>query len=223
MLLVSRTSNSFLGPFLAKRVERTLNGSLEGSLLSGFRWLLLSATLATIVGAVLTPTFQRVFTRAVTHFHTHRSISRLALHMLSRDAFGYFREDVELPSRATVALMRSRPGVSIRMLVINVLAVGLWSVGVFAALYAGSLEPSLRATCSNLSGLINGAATIMMYVFIDPQVSMMTDDVMDEKITHRQFRHAIGWLLGARLLGTVLAQVVFVPSAVAIASVARSL
>jgi hypothetical protein len=40
LMLVSRTSNSFLGPFLAKRVETSL-GSLAGaSLLGDFRWLL---------------------------------------------------------------------------------------------------------------------------------------------------------------------------------------
>jgi hypothetical protein len=42
------------------------------SLLADFRWLLLSATVATVLGAFLIPTFQRLFSRAVLHFQVHR-------------------------------------------------------------------------------------------------------------------------------------------------------
>src|SRR6516162_9077232 len=73
LILVSRTSNSFQGPFLAKRIENTIAGGVSHGLLADFRWMLWSATLATIVGALLIPTFQRVFSRAVMHFQANRS------------------------------------------------------------------------------------------------------------------------------------------------------
>jgi hypothetical protein len=63
LVLVSRTSHSFLGPFLAKRVESNLAGTVVTNLLSDFRWLLVSASLATVIGALLIPTFQRVSQR----------------------------------------------------------------------------------------------------------------------------------------------------------------
>src|SRR2546430_2155491 len=44
LVLVSRTSNSFQGPFLAKRVEQNLAQPIAHGLLVDFRWLLLSAT-----------------------------------------------------------------------------------------------------------------------------------------------------------------------------------
>src|ERR1700733_4210473 len=53
LVLVSRTSNSFQGPFLAKRVEQNLLHPTAHNLLSDFRWLLCSATLATVVGGFL--------------------------------------------------------------------------------------------------------------------------------------------------------------------------
>jgi Alternate to MurJ len=80
LVLVSRTSNSFQGPFLAKRIEFSLRSGAVTHLLADFRWLLLSATLATVAGALLVPTFQRIFSRAVLHFQAHRSIPRLLLH-----------------------------------------------------------------------------------------------------------------------------------------------
>src|ERR1017187_7580140 len=58
LVLVSRTSNSFQGPFLAKRIEENIGQGVTQGLLADFRWLLLSATLATLLGAFLIPTFQ---------------------------------------------------------------------------------------------------------------------------------------------------------------------
>ena len=58
LVLMSRTSNSFQGPFLAKRIEsRLLTGHGSSPLLHDFRWLLLTTTVATLAGAVLIPLF----------------------------------------------------------------------------------------------------------------------------------------------------------------------
>jgi hypothetical protein len=61
----------------------------------------------------------------------------------------------------------------------------------------------------------------MMFVFIDPHMSVMTDDVVEGRVTEPQFRKAIVWLVGSRLVGTVLAQLLLVPAACAIAYIAE--
>jgi hypothetical protein len=111
--------------------------------------------------------------------------------------------------------------VSVRITVLNIGATALWTVGVFASLYAGVLDPSVRVTSSTLSSIINGGATIMMAVFIDPHMSGMTDDVIEGKVSQAQFRKAVVWLVGSRLAGTVAAQALLLPAAVLIAFVAR--
>jgi hypothetical protein len=78
------------------------------------------------------------------------------------------------------------------------------------------LAPSVRVTSSTLSSIINGGATIMMAVFIDPHMSGMTDDVIEGEIEESQFRRAVVWLVGSRLAGTLIAQFFLVPSAVVI-------
>ena len=45
LILVSRTSNSFQGPFLAKRIENNIALGPSHGLLADFRWMLWSATL----------------------------------------------------------------------------------------------------------------------------------------------------------------------------------
>ena len=224
LMLLSRTSNSFLGPFLAKRVETGIDQHVAAStLLIDFRWLLFSASLATVLGAILIPTFQRAFCRAVEHFQVHRSVPKLLLHAVFKGGLSYLKTSASLPKPANVTGLRQKSGVSVSMTAMNVIATALWTVGVFAALYAGVLDPSVRVTSSTLSSIINGGATIMMAVFIDPHMSGMTDDVIEGKIEESQFRRAVVWLVGSRLAGTLIAQFFLVPSAVVIVGVAKGL
>src|SRR5205085_11879424 len=106
---------------------------------------------------------------------------------------------------------------------LNVAATALWTVGVFAAYYAGFLNPQLRMTASTLSAIINGVATILMFVFVDPQMSMMTDDVVEGRVSEPSFRRAVVWLTGSRFAGTLLAQLLLTPAATIIAYVAQRL
>ncbi len=223
LVLVSRTSNSFLGPFLAKRVESNISGTHVTALLLDFRWLLVAASLATVMGALLIPTFQRVFCRAVLHFQTHRSVPKLILHGFFKGGLSFVKDVASLPAAANVSGLHKSHGVSASMTLLNIAATALWSVGVFASLYAGVLDPSVRVTSSTLSSIINGGATVMMTIFIDPHISALTDDVVDGKVSENQFRKAVVWLVGSRLAGTLLAQALLLPAALLIAMVARAI
>ena len=129
LMLVSRTSNSFLGPFLAKRVESNLDTVASHVLLGDFRWLLVSASLATIAGALLIPTFQRVFCRAVLHFQVHRSMPKLIMHGFFKGGLSYVKDAASLPATRNLTELRARHGVSGRITVLNVGATPLWTVG----------------------------------------------------------------------------------------------
>ena len=228
LILISRLSNTFQAPVLAKRIEANLiinknTPIVENLLLGDFRWLLFSATLATIAGAFLIPTCQRFFSKAVMHFQTHRSLPKLFLHCVFKWRLSNFKEIVCLPKIGNLTHLKMNHGISPRIVIMNVIAVALWTVGVFASLYAGYLNPEVRVTSSTLSSIINGFSTIMMFVFIDPNLSMMTDDVVEGKLTEAQFRSSIVWLVGSRLAGTLLAQLLIVPAAYAIVYVAEKM
>ncbi|GAB2879562.1 lipid II flippase Amj family protein [Paraburkholderia jirisanensis] len=219
--LVSRTANSLQGPFIAKRVELDIARHMGSGLLTDFRLFLLSATVASIAGAFLIPTFQRYFSRAVEHFQAKRSVPRLLLHIFSRGGINYLRIGARLPSPQNVTQLATGAGVSRTVIALNVAAMAIWTVGVFASLYAGYLKPELRVTCANLSSVINGFATVVLAVVIDPQVSMMTDDVIEGRISENAFRRAITTLAGARVLGTLCAQAMLLPAAFIIVRVAE--
>lgn len=225
LVLVSRTANTFQAPLLAKRVEHGLQSpTVVVSALGDFRWLLFAASLATVAGAVLTPTFQRVFTDAVGAFARNRSLPRLLVRALSPAGLAHIRDSAVLPSSANVvAEMTLRRPAAAGVLLMNTLATAVWTVGVFAALYAGYLAPEFRATASNLSGVINGVATILLFAIVDPFLAMLTDDVVTGRATEPSFRRAVVGMLGSRLAGTVLAQLLLLPAAHVIALLARAI
>lgn len=223
LILISRASNSFQGPFLGKRIELSLAHGAGDHLLADFRWLLMSATVAAVVGALAVPTFQRIFSRAVQHFQVHRSLPKLLLHGFARGGLSYIRDSVTVPSVSHLTGLRRDAAVPMRVIALNIGAQALLTVGVFAALYAGYLDPRFRVTAVSLSSVINGVATILLFAFIDPHLSVMTDDVMDGRTSEASFRRAVVWLSASRVAGTVLAQLMLLPAAAAIAVIARSI
>jgi hypothetical protein len=60
-----------------------------------------------------------------------------------------------------------------------------------------------------------------MFIFIDPFLSIMTDDVVLGKTKESLFRKYIVYMVFARVFGTVLAQFIFIPSARIIAWIAE--
>ena len=221
LVLISRMSNSFLGPFLAKRIEVRLSDNGGDALLGDFRLVLLSASIAVFVGILLVPTAQRLFARAIGYFQEHRSTTRMLLASATPTGLRTIRDAMSMPKASQLRELTRPRGVGWGVLLANCLAQALLTVGVLASLYAGYLNPEFRVTASQLSAVINGLATILLFALIDPQLSVMTDDVVEGRVDEPLFRRTIVWISFSRLVGTVLAQALFVPSAIAIAWVAN--
>ena len=223
LVLISRTANSFQAPLLAKRVERNVLAGTTAGTLEDFRWLLLAASLATIVGALLTPMAQRLFSRGVNALTRRRSLPRLIFDALSSQGLCALRESVVLPSSASAKKAVARSGAPVGILLVNGVATSIWTVGVFASLYAAYLAPDLRATASNLSAVVNGAATILLFVLVDPWLGVHTDDVLEGRASDAQFRGSVVGLIASRFAGSLAAQFLLVPAAGFVAAVARHL
>jgi len=221
LVLVSRTSNSFLGPFLAKRIETRISSGGGDALYADFQIVLGSATAAVAVGIVLVPTGQRLFARAIGYFQQHRSTTRMIMKTATPTGLKAVRDALHPPSLAHLRNLGKERGVGWGVLVANCLAQALITVGVLASLYAGYLNPEFRVTASQLSAVINGFATILLFALIDPQLSVMTDDVVEGRVSEALFRRTIVWISFSRLAGTLLAQLLFLPSARLVAAIAN--
>ncbi|MDB6033031.1 MAG: Lipid flippase Amj [Verrucomicrobiales bacterium] len=220
LVLVSRTSNAVQSPFLAKRIDLAIKASIPPQT-ADFHWILGSAALATLVGFVLVPTSQRIFTRAVAVLQVRRSLLRVLLHAMHPQRLLLARRYIALPRVSNLRYLNDHGGLSWWFLGLNAVSVALWTVGGFAALYAGALEPSFRGTCGQLSAVINGVATVLMFLLLDPKLSLLTDDVAHQRVGQGRFRAAVISVVGARFVGVLLAQVLLVPAAILVVAVAR--
>src|SRR5690554_3498254 len=63
-VLISRTANTIQGPMLTKYVEK----SQGYNIINSFYMIIISAGIATVVGAIIIPSFQRIFTKGVNRF-----------------------------------------------------------------------------------------------------------------------------------------------------------
>jgi len=220
LVLVSRTSNSIQAPLLAKYVENGIHVAATNDIEVTFRLILVASTVATLIGILLIPTFQRVFTRAVESFVVHRSVPSVIMHGFSKGGLRHLVDCLCVPSGQNIHALRSFGRIPFRLLLANVVAVALLTVGVLASLYAGYLAPEVRVTALSLSPII-GAATILMFIMIDPYLSALTDDVVAGDLAPSAFRQAVIQMVAARTVGTIVAQLLFLPAASAIAAIAR--
>ena len=213
LILVSRMSNGFLGPLVAKRIETAIaTGGGEG-LEWDFHLMLASASVAVFFGILLVPTAQRLFSIAIGKLQESRSLAKLLLRSASPSGVRVMWGSLAFPRLPLANAMAKPHDLSWGVVTANCLAQAVLAVGVFAAIYAGYLNPEYRVTASQLSAVINGFATILLFAFIDPHLSVITDDAADGKVSEADFRRVIVWISVSRLAGTVLAQVLFLPAA----------
>jgi hypothetical protein len=219
MVLISRTSNSFQAPLLAKWIENNINSGLNPGTFE-IRMIIVVTTFATICGAFLIPTFQRILSKAVMNFSVHKSVPKLILHSFTKTGIAQIRQELKLPDKSNFKVEK-KIKFPVKIFIFNVLAVAILTVGVLSSLYAGFIHPELRTTSSTLSAIVNGLATILMFIIIDPYLSVLTDDVIENKYSEADFRYIVRMTVFSRLIGTVVAQILLVPFANLIAFIAK--
>lgn len=219
LMLISRTAVTFQVPILTKFVE---NSTGESNILEVFNYIIIVSGVAAIVGTSLIPTFQRLLYKGVLAFTVNRSISKLLIHSFSKSGIRHMRDCVAVPVKENITNLNYKK-LPIKLIVFNLLTVALITVGALAPIYAGSVEPDLRATCITLSSVINGIATILMTVFIDPSLSIMTDDVIEGIISEDDFRACVIGMVGSKIVGTFAAIFLLIPATYAIVFIARIL
>lgn len=228
--LISRTANSVQAPLLAKTIDNSIlskmaNNSIntgnDNKLLLIFRLILFTITIATIIAAFFMPTFIKLFSKLVQSFSVYRSIPKILIHGFSKAGVEQFKESITIPKRENLYQLKNFSKSPRRIILLNLAASSILYIGGLSSLYAGYLAPSLRTTCSNLSSAINGTATICMYAFIDPYLSVMTDDVIRGKVSETDFNRCITFIVASLILGSILAQFLLVPASKVIVAIAE--
>ena len=159
------------------------------------------------------PTFIAIFSRAIIHLAEERgSILTLMRKGFTLPYLKRAKKHIHLP-RYTYLKDMNWGDIPIKLFCINMLITAIYTIGVLSALYAALLAPERETTAVMASGLINGVATILLIVFIDPKISILADDVINKKGSYINLKNASIMMVTSRLLGTLLAQLLFIPGA----------
>jgi len=211
MAVISRLSNMIQGPFLGSLVDISIKYKLVPLLGLNMRFVLLSATMGAVIGAPLMPTFVSVFSAAINGMETAGSVPKLILMSLKWKNIKKIRSKIVLP-RLSMLKGIKETNIPKSFLIYNVIITSIYTTGIISSLYAGALLPEFRTTASLLSGIVNGFATILLTVIVDPVAALITDQALAGKRTQQDVNTMVVLLVFGKIIGTLLAQVVFLPA-----------
>jgi hypothetical protein len=218
--LGSRAAYTLQAPLLGSAVDRLVReGHLTG-LLWNFHIIIAAATVGTLFGAMLIPTFTSLFSRAAVAYEFHGSFSALLLHTLSLRGFSRISQNFRLPLPESVQ-KASRLNLPRSFLLLNIVVTGVYTVGVSATMYASALAPELARTATTLSGVINGVGTLLMVLLIDPVSALITDQALRGGRPVAEVSHIVVWQVVGQFIGTLAAQLLFLPAAMLVVWLAR--
>lgn len=220
VLLIARTSNMFQAPVLGAIVDNAkVNASID--VLQVFRIALLSASAGTLLALFLYPTFTRLSMLMIKRLEIDGSVISMMkmanIHKLKRTDTYVRRPRIQMLYRLRIG------GIPKRIMLINIIVTAIYTSGILAALYASVLNPGHSATSNMATGVVNGVATILLTIFLDPQIALMTERALNEGDGDDKMAKTYAWLMVARFFGTLLAQFLLVPSAVFISWVSSVL
>lgn len=226
---VSRFANMFYAPMLgtisdrAGKVATCLPAAAAASA-TGFemqmRAIIFAATVGSLVGALLLPTFAYVFVRGVGAFERRGSIPGSLARLADVRVLLDIARTLRVPAFGTFARFRLRD-VPTKLLVGNVLVTGIYAVGVVASYLASVLRPEVARTALSASGLVNGIATIAFALVVDPTSAYIVDQAAKGEKTLHDVKTMVVYLGATAVIGTLASQLILVPAALFIGGAAH--
>jgi len=212
IVLISRTANMIQAPLLGSIVDNAINMQNTLALLGQFRWIILSATIGSILGALLLPSFVSLFAKGIITLEKTGSILQLIGTIIFQRPTEKIKRNLKKPKLSMLKTLTLNK-IPSTFLILNLIITSISTIGVLAAIYAGAIVPEYRITASQLSGIINGGATILLALVVDPQAAIITDQTLQGKRLEQEAKTMVAFLVGGKILGTILSQFIFVGAA----------
>lgn len=242
IFLIAQTSNMLQAPLLGSIIDLAIKRGTEAAgtavnyvntpayqqelliLDHEIRIIILGATIGTLVGAFFIPAFITFFVRGINLFDQVKSVPKMmGMILLSPLKVGKaMKGTVRIPNRQFFKqAITEKLTIPRKFLVLNIIITGIYTTSVLSSMYACALYPDFRTTASMLSGIINGIATILFATVVDPTAASITDQALRGERPEKDVKQMSFYLGITRLLGTVLAQLIFIPAAYIIMYVAQ--
>jgi hypothetical protein len=216
-VLVARTANLIQAPLLGSLVDTAIISGNVPKLIEPFRLIIFSATIGSLLAAMLIPTLINIFTFLIGLLERSESMGTMFVSIINTDKFFIkiyrrMERSARRPRFYHLLLLRERR-IPKTLILFTICVASINTVGVLSAIYAGALLPDYRLTASQLSGVLNGFSTIILTFCIDPYASLVTDHVMAGKRKPRDLSALVACLVFGKIAGTIMAQLILLPCA----------
>jgi len=234
--LAASFANTLQAPLLASTVEQIIDHAYDQSLSAApdaavtgtwiyqqsladlnlkLRFVIFGATVGTVLGTLLIPSFVTSFSNSIKAFGRTGSVFRVApLVLLSFFKTGGGVLKLRFTSGRTLKSIIFRkmatPGA---FLVWNLVSYSLWTANVLSGLYAGALYPEFRSTAVLMASIVGNASIVLNVMMVDPVMAKVTDAVAAGEQDELELKQIIFYLALSNLLGTLFSQIIFEPVA----------
>ncbi|MEI3605076.1 lipid II flippase Amj family protein [Pseudogracilibacillus sp. SE30717A] len=214
LVVVARLSTTIHQPLTAKLIAEAPDINKLGFLEEQYRILIGVTSIGVLLGMFLFPTFIAIFSRAIIQLSQERgSIVQLFLKYFNMEGFKKLISCFRLP-RFTYLKGITYKMIPKRLFVINIIVSAIFTTGVLSSIYASMLVPEdYKQAALMSSGIINGIATILLTLFIDPKASVLADRVIKKQVDYRFLKSYSLTLVSSKFIGTIVAQFFFLPAA----------
>lgn len=242
--LAASFANTLQAPLLASTVELLIKDAYNLALGAGavgdvtttqvyqqaltglnykLRFVIVGASLGTLVGMLVIPSFVTSFANAINAFGRTGSVFRV----IPLIFISLFKPGSGILKLRMTSLTTLREIVTTRMitpksfLLWNLFSYSLWTCNVLAGLYAGALYPEFRGTAVMMAAIVGNLSIVVNVMMVDPVLAKVTDAVSRGEERELELKQIIFYLAISNLLGTILAQAIFEPVAGALMLLTR--
>lgn len=215
MVIVSRFSTMFQQPLTAKLIAEVPKGADKLTFIAAqYRILIGVTSMGVLIGILLFPTFINIFSRAIVQLANERgSVLALFSKLFKKNNLNKLLKCLKLP-RLSYFKGITLNTVPKRLFVLNVIISAIFTTGVISSIYASMLVPAKVSQAALMSsGVINGIATIILTLFIDPKASVLADRVMKKQTDYIYLKSYSLTMVSSKFIGTIVAQIIFLPAA----------
>jgi hypothetical protein len=204
LVIFSRLSNMAQAPVLGNLPDKVAQGVYSPQdVLLGLRIDLLFVVAGVLIGAALTPSFISLARRGIDVMERKGRLPQTVLHGVRRPAM--LRFYLRMPRLSSIGRYASLESIPRDILVWNVFVTCFYSIGVMATLFAASIDHDVAGTAIMLSGIVNGIATMLLFILVDPPAAVVIDQCISGKRPIADAKTLNLWLIITRLAGCVLA------------------
>lgn len=208
--LITRLAQQIYAPIIGILRDAAVKNNSIFALEGQFRWVIAGASIGILIGWLLMPTFIQIYIKAIRGMEKHGSLPKLMGLSIMPWNWIYWIRCIRGPSFLGVKL-KDINQIPKPFLYSNIIVVSIHTVGVLAATFASALRPEFARQAATLSGVVNGVATILLGIIVDPIASLITDQAVAGQRPHNHVKIMAVFLIAGMFLGTILSQLIFMP------------